>query len=440
MGRSGMPAGEMPADGGGWPLQAIWIRGGSPLRGTVEIQGAKNSALKLMAAALLTAEPCVLENVPDIRDVRMMIEILTGLGAEVTREGDQLRIVARELGEETPVEPVREMRAGIQVMGPVVARRGRIRIFQPGGCSLGPRPIDFHLQGLRAMGAQVAEEFGFIRVEAERLRGTDIYLDFPSVGATENLMMAAVLAEGVTVIHNAAREPEIEDAQRFLNQCGARVSGAGTGVIRVEGVEGLRGGRYRVMPDRIETATFLLAGAAAGGDLALRPAPVYCLEAVLSKMTEIGVHWERPDRETLRVWGAGAVEEGYRPARVRALPYPGFPTDVQPPMTALLAMARGTSMVSDEVHSARFGYVGELRRMGADIWTDGRTAVVRGVKRLTGAQVTAADLRGGAALIVAALAAEGESLIEGATHLYRGYARLEERLAGVGARIARVEV
>ncbi|MBE3577714.1 MAG: UDP-N-acetylglucosamine 1-carboxyvinyltransferase [Limnochordales bacterium] len=421
-------------------MEAIWIQGGNQLAGNIAIYGAKNSALKLMAAALLTDQPCRLDNVPDIRDVRLMVQILEGMGVQVRREGESLLIEAKELGTEVPPEPVREMRAGIQVMGPVVARKGRIRIFQPGGCSLGPRPIDFHLRGLEAMGARVREEHGFIVVEAERLRGTDIYLDFPSVGATENLMMAAVLAEGTTVIHNAAREPEIGDAEKFLNQCGARVSGAGTGVIRVEGVTSLQGTSYQVMPDRIEAATFLIAAAAAGADLTLRPAPVVHLEAVLAKLSQIGVDWESPDPMTLRVRSQGALAEGYRPVHVRALPYPGFPTDVQPQITALLTLARGTSIVTDEVHAARFGYAGELRRMGAQIWVEGRTAVIKGCSHLTGARVTAPDLRGGAALIVAALAAEGESLIEGVVHLDRGYARLEERLRQVGARICRLEV
>lgn len=421
-------------------MEAIWIQGGSRLEGSIPIHGAKNSALKLMAAALLTDQPCRLDNVPDIRDVRMMVQILEGLGAQVRREGDTLFIEARELGVEAPPEPVREMRAGIQVMGPVVARRGRIRIFQPGGCSLGPRPIDFHLRGLEAMGARVREEYGFIIVEAEHLQGTDIYLDFPSVGATENLMMAAVLAEGTTVIHNAAREPEIGDVERFLNQCGARVNGSGTGVIRVEGVPAVQGTSYQVMPDRIEAATFLVVAAAAGADLTLRPAPVVHLEAVLAKLSQIGVDWESPDPSTLRVRSRGAMREMYRPVHVRALPYPGFPTDVQPQITALLTLARGTSIVSDEVHSARFGYADELRRMGAQIWVDGRTAVIKGGSHLTGARVTAGDLRGGAALIVAALAAEGESLIEGVQHIDRGYAKLEERLQQAGAKIRRLEV
>lgn len=414
------------------------MEGGHPLRGTIQVGGAKNAALKLMAASLLTPEPCILQNVPDIRDVRTMERLLAGLGATVERLGDRLTIRAETLRSEAPEEPVREMRASIQVLGPMVARTGRLRIAQPGGCSLGPRPIDLHLQGLIAMGAQVEEEHGVLTVTAPKgLHGAEIHLDFPSVGATENLMMAAALARGRTVIANAAREPEIADSVAFLNQCGARARGVGTDVIEVEGVAELHGTTYQVMPDRIEAATYALMVAAAGGDLLIRPVRTEHLGAVLGKMTEMGVDWA-PAGDGLRVRGKGAVAEHYQAVHVRALPYPGFPTDVQPQIMAVLTMAHGTSVISEEVHASRFRQVGELRRMGAWIWTEGRTAVIRGPVRLTGARAEIPDLRAGAALLTAALAAEGNSWLEGVEHLDRGYAALEGRLTEIGAAVSRI--
>ncbi|MEW6045627.1 MAG: UDP-N-acetylglucosamine 1-carboxyvinyltransferase [Bacillota bacterium] len=410
--------------------------GGVPLEGTIPISGAKNAALKLMAAALLTQGRCVIRNVPRIVDVETMMGLLRGIGAEVgwTGFGEVGIEAAGPLSSEPPPGLVRTMRASVQLLGPLVARVGRVRIAQPGGCNIGERPLDLHLQGLQAMGAAVAQEGGFISVRARRLYGADIVLDFPSVGATENLMMAASLAVGRTVIHNAAREPEVVELQNFLTAMGASVEGAGGSTIRIDGVGQLHGAQWRLMPDRVETATWMVAAAITHGHLRLEGARVDHVAAVTARLRSAGVRIEEY-RNGLEV--AGPPD---RPAAVsiRTQPYPGFPTDVQPQWTALMATARATSVIREEIYSHRFQYVQELWRMGADITVDGRVAVVRGVPALSGAAVEAPDLRGGAALVLAALAAEGESRIGGVAHLNRGYDDLEAKLQRVGARIRRV--
>ena len=413
----------------------LLIRGGKRLSGEIVISGAKNAVLKLMAAALLTKEPCVIRNVPVIGDVFNMIEVLEGLGARCALDGDVLAVEAKELIPVAPEGPVREMRASVQVMGPLLARLGEVRIAQPGGCAIGDRPVDLHLAGLTAMGAEIEERHGFIHAKAGRLRGAEIHFDIPSVGATENIMMAAALAEGETVIRNAAREPEIIEVQNFINCLGGRVRGAGTDTIRITGVGGpLKGADYTVIPDRIEAGTMMVAVAAAGGDVVLRNVIVEHNELLVAKLAEAGV-LTYVDGEDVRVVSAAG---SLKPLQIRTQPYPGYPTDMQPQIMALLTQADGTSIVTETVYSSRFKHVDELRRMGADITVEGRVAVVRGPRALTGARVEASDLRAGAALVIAALAAEGDTVIEGVRHIDRGYENLAGKLRGVDADVSLV--
>lgn len=415
------------------------IRGGRRLEGTLRVGGAKNAALPILAACVLTDRECVVRGVPRLRDVGVMIGILRRLGAGVTleerRDGETLvRVRAQALAEpEIPEALVRRMRSSVFLMGPLLGRAGRVRLSHPGGCAIGPRPINFHLQGLAALGARIRERGGFIEAEAPVLTGASIHLDQPSVGATENIMMAAVRARGVTVISNAAREPEIVDLACFLNGMGARVSGAGTDVVRVEGVESLRGTDHRVIPDRIEAGTFLVAAAITGGDLTLENVLPEHLKSPIAKLREAGAVIEAaPGR--VRIQGPD------RPAAVdlKTLPYPGFPTDLQSQFMALLAVADGTSVITETIFENRFKVAGELRRMGAQVTVDGRVAVVKGVRALSGTVVEAMDdLRGGAALVLAGLAAEGVTEVEGVRHVERGYEGMDEKLRSVGARVWR---
>ncbi len=414
------------------------IVGRKPLNGVVKISGAKNAVLKLMAAALLSNNDCLIRNVPRIRDVETMIGVLNGLGAETVWEDEStIRIQIKDgLGYAAPDQYVREMRASVQVMGPLLARLGKVKLFQPGGCIIGQRPIDLHLKGFQALGAEVIEEHGYVYVRADKLKGAEIHLDFPSVGATENIMSAAILAEGTTVIRNAAKEPEIIEEQNFYNRLGARIRGAGTDTIRIEGVKQLnnRMTDYTVIPDRIEAGTFMIAAAITGGDVVLEDVIPEHVEALASKLREIGVTIEA-NGEKLRVVSDGRLKA----ADVTVLPYPGFPTDLQPQITALLAVANGTSVITENVFGSRFRYVDELIRMGAVIRVESRSAIVKGVKRLSGASVCAPDLRAGAALVIAGLAADGLTTIEGLQYLDRGYVALEKKLAALGADIQRVE-
>lgn len=414
------------------------IVGRKPLNGVVKISGAKNAVLKLMAAALLSNNDCLIRNVPRIRDVETMIGVLNGLGAETVWEDEStIRIQIKDgLGYAAPDQYVREMRASVQVMGPLLARLGKVKLFQPGGCIIGQRPIDLHLKGFQALGAEVIEEHGYVYVRADKLKGAEIHLDFPSVGATENIMSAAILAEGTTVIRNAAKEPEIIEEQNFYNRLGARIRGAGTDTIRIEGVKQLnnRMTDYTVIPDRIEAGTFMIAAAITGGDVVLEDVIPEHVEALASKLREIGVTIEA-NGEKLRVVSDGRLKA----ADVTVLPYPGFPTDLQPQITALLAIANGTSVITENVFGSRFRYVDELIRMGAVIRVESRSAIVKGVKRLSGASVCAPDLRAGAALVIAGLAADGLTTIEGLQYLDRGYVALEKKLAALGADIQRVE-
>lgn len=418
-------------------MDVLVIEGGKPLTGSVHISGAKNAVLKLMAASLLTSEECVIRNVPRIKDVGNMVDVLRGLGARV--EHDDTGVMRIQAGEslswEAPDDNAREMRASIQIMGPLLARLGRVRIAHPGGCAIGTRPVDLHITNLRKMGADLRDEFGYLSGACTRLTGQDIYLDIPSVGATENLMMAATLAKGTTVIRNVAREPEVVEAQNFLNRMGACVRGAGTDTIRVTGVSQLGGADHTVIPDRIEVGTYMVAAAMTRGELLLSPVIPDHLEMVVAKLRQAGVEIDARGDE-LRVRGPRSLQ----PLDIRTGPHPCFPTDMQPQFSAMLCLAEGTSIVVENVYSSRFKHVEELVRMGAEVTVDGRLAVVRGPCRLTGARISATDLRAGAALILAGLAAEGVTQLEQVHHVDRGYEDLEAKLRGVGAAIRRKSV
>lgn len=413
------------------------IRGGRPLQGTVRVGGAKNAALPLLAAALLAERPCVLHHVPWLRDVESMLRILRALGAEVEvgEPGPQGRTVAVRVPRlatcAVPPELMRRMRSSLFVLGPLLARCGRAVITYPGGCNIGSRPIDLHLRGLAMMGARIEEAGGLLSFEALRLRGAEIHLDVPSVGATENLVMAATLAEGTTVIRNAAKEPEVVDLQNFLNRLGARVRGAGTDAVVVEGVARLGAAEHEVIPDRIEAGTYLVAGAITGGDVTVADVVPEHLQALMAKLREAGFSVDRgPGWVRVRARGRP------RATNVKTLPYPGFPTDLQNPFLALMCLAEGTSVISESIWDNRFKVADELRRMGARIQVEGRVAVVHGVARLTGAEVEAHDdLRGAMSLVLAALAADGASTVAGAEYVYRGYQDPEAKLAALGADI-----
>lgn len=416
----------------------IIIEGGVPLQGTIRIKGAKNAALPILAATLLTDKEVALKEVPPLEDIKIMSLLLRQLGVEIhcdEQNNERYFVYAHRLHSFTaPPGPVRCMRASFLVAGPLLARLGRVRISRPGGCAIGTRPIDLHLKGLTAMGADFSLEDGFIMLEARRLRGEQIYLDYPSVGATENIMMAACLAEGTTVIENAAAEPEVVDLANFLNSLGARVFGAGTSVIRVEGVNALAGSSYTVIPDRIEAGTFMLAAAITGGSVLLQNVLPQHLKSLMAKLKETGMRVEMPEGDKV------LVEAPQRPQAVdiQTLPYPGFPTDLQPQTMAFLSIAQGASVITETVFEKRFRHVEELCRMGADIYVDGRIAVIKGREYLRGAVVKAPDLRAAAALVLAGLAARGTTKLYGLQHLDRGYASLEKRLRSLGARIWRV--
>ena len=415
-------------------VDQLLITGGRRLAGQIAVGGAKNSALKVMAASLLAEGQTGILNVPDIADTRTMAEVLGRLGAGVERRDGSLTIDASgPLGLETPYELVRRMRASILVLGPMLARTGRARVAMPGGCNIGRRKIDLHIRGLERMGAQFSYDHGYLVAEAaSRLQGAVVSLDFPSVGATENIMMAAVSAVGTTVIENAAREPELQDLADFLVAMGARIEGVGTPTIEIVGVDGFTPTVHPVIPDRIEAGTFALAACVTRGDVSLRGARADHLDLVLAKLEEAGA--------SISVEEAGVrVAMDRRPSAVDlvTLPYPGFPTDLQPPIMALLATAEGTSIITENVFESRFMFVDELNRMGADIRTEGHHAVVRGVDRLSSAPVRALDLRAGAALILAALGADGVTEIADIGHVDRGYEDIDSKLSALGAEVSR---
>ena len=419
-------------------MAKLEIAGGVRLEGEVEVSGAKNSILPIMAASLLGREPCCLLEVPRLADVSTMQEVLEFLGAKVSWVGRTLWLDPREVRpREVPPGLMRRLRASNLVMGAVLGRFREVRVAYPGGCAIGSRPMDLHLKGFMALGAEIKEDHGFIEARARQLRGADIHLDFPSVGATENIMMAAVLAEGTTVIRNAAKEPEIVDLQNFLNRLGARVKGAGSDVIRIQGVKSLGGAEYQVIPDRIEAGTHLVAAAITRGRVVVRNVIPEHLEALMAKLREAGVRIEVLDPPSaLLVEAAGRL----RGVDCKTLPYPGFPTDMQPQMMALLATAEGTSVITESIFESRFKHVDELRRMGAQIKVEGRVAVVHGVPRLSGAVVEATDLRAAAALVLAGLAAENTTVLEGVEHLDRGYERLDLKYRALGATIIREDL
>ncbi|HEY7673679.1 MAG TPA: UDP-N-acetylglucosamine 1-carboxyvinyltransferase [Burkholderiales bacterium] len=416
-------------------MDKLIIHGGVPLSGEIRVSGAKNSALPLMCAALLTREQLTLSNIPHLRDVTTMLRLLAQMGVEVSLD-DRLGLTLRAERPPEPLAPydlVKTMRASILVLGPLVARCGEARVSLPGGCAIGLRPVDLHIKGLQALGAEISVEQGYIAARAKRLKGARIVMDLVTVTGTENLMMAACLAQGTSVLENAAREPEVVDLANCLRAMGARISGAGTDVITIEGVAQLGGATHRIMPDRIETGTFLTAAAATRGRVTLHGADAGCLEAVLGKLREAGAELQTEN-------GAISLAMRGRPRSVdaRTAPYPGFPTDMQAQLMALDTTAEGTGVITETVFENRFMHALEMQRLGADIEISGNAAVVRGVGKLQGASVMATDLRASASLVIAGLIAEGETTIDRIYHLDRGYECIEEKLAQLGARIKRV--
>lgn len=422
-------------------MDKIYVRGGTPLRGSIQVSGSKNASLAIMAASLLVDGKTTLRNVPDIRDIHTMGELLREVGAEVrfSTDGDVEIDASTFNRSEAPEELSAKMRASFYVLGPMLARLGKARVAQPGGCQIGARPVDFHIKGMQALGANLKTEAGIVDGYADRLIGANVYLDFPSAGATTQIMCAASLAEGTTVIENAATEPEIADLGNFLCALGARVHGHGTSTVVVEGVSRLQADRdYSIIPDRMEAGTFACAAAITRGDVVLEHVIASHMQPVLVKLHDMGV--------SVTAQGADADKPGAlrvtahrrtRAVDILAMPHPGFPTDMQQPMVALLSVSEGNAMVTDRVFENRFKYVGELQRMGADIRVEGRTAFILGVEKLKGAPVQATDLRAGAAMIVAALAAEGVSVVSGVEHVDRGYGDLVEKLQSSGADITR---
>jgi UDP-N-acetylglucosamine 1-carboxyvinyltransferase len=416
-------------------MNAIYITGGKPLSGSVRVHGAKNSVLPILAASILSGDTSVIRNSPDLSDVDSSIRILRHLGCRAERGADEVTVDTARMGRfDIPDQLMREMRSSVFFLGPILSKMGEAVISYPGGCDIGPRPIDLHLSSLRQMGAEIREEGGFLYCKAKRFTGCDIHLPFPSVGATENIMLAAVCANGVTRVFNAAREPEITDLQAFLNAMGGRVNGAGSSCIFVEGVRELYGAEHSVIPDRIVTGTLLCAVSSAGGDITLTDTCAADAATVINILKESGCEIT-VSGTTLR-----AVQNGQsKPiGLVRTMPYPGFPTDAQALVMAVACRADGVTVFSEKVFQNRYQHVAELMRMGADIQVEGEVAVVRGVSKLTGAKVQSTDLRGGAALAVAALAAEGETELTGLEHIDRGYEKFEDMLSALGAHAKRV--
>jgi UDP-N-acetylglucosamine 1-carboxyvinyltransferase len=420
-------------------LDKIVIRGGKRLTGEVTVSGSKNAALPVLISSLLTSEPCTYRGVPHLADVRTTLRLLSGLGDRNDNQSwldgaDDLTLQANRIDKlEAAYELVKTMRASFLVLGPLVARFGQARVSTPGGCAIGARPINLHLKGLEALGATIEQSHGYVEAKATRLRGAKIYLDLPSVGATENLMMAATLAQGTTTVENAAKEPEIDDLATVLNEMGAKIQGAGTDIIQIEGVDVLHGTSHRIIPDRIEAGSFVIAAAITGGDVLVRGARADHLEAFLIKLKEGGVVY-LADQAGIRVQRNGNINS----IDVTTLPYPGFPTDLQAQMMALMAVANGVSIVTETIFENRFMHVQELDRMGAQIKLEGNRAVVRGVRELSGAPVMASDLRASVALVLAGLVANGTTEVSRVYHLDRGYEQIEKKLSQLGAEIERV--
>ena len=416
-------------------MDKLLIEGGSPLKGEVAISGAKNAALPILCAALLSKEPLHLTNLPDLNDVRTMLKLLAQMGVKVHRESaNSVTLDASTIDNPVaPYEMVKTMRAAILVLGPLVARVGDARVSLPGGCAIGARPVDQHIKGLQSMGAEVTVEHGYVHAKVPRLRGARLFTDMVTVTGTENLMMAACLADGETVIENAAREPEVVDLANCLVSMGAQVSGAGTDVIRIRGVAKLHGATHRVMPDRIETGTYLCAAAATGGQIRLTGTSSCYLDSVIDKLMDAGCEIT-PEREAIRLQAPRRLTA----VSLRTAPYPAFPTDMQAQFMAINCVANGTAVIRETIFENRYMHAVELARLGADIKIDGNTAVVRGVDRLEGATVMATDLRASASLVIAGLVAQGETLVDRIYHLDRGYEHLDEKLARLGARVRRV--
>lgn len=413
-------------------MEKFIVKGEVRLNGSIRVSGAKNAILPIMAATLLCSGVSVIHDIPCLRDIEIMQEILSLLGANITRENNTLMIDTRNIQEaEIPDYLMREMRASVFFMGALLGKFRKVRLSYPGGCAIGPRPIDLHIKALEKIGAKVKEKFGYIEANADCLTGGDINFDYPSVGATENAMMASVLAKGSTIIRNAAREPEICELQLFLNKMGAHIAGAGTDTIRIDGVKKLIPVEHTVMPDRIQAGTFLVAAAITKGDLVIENILSEHLFSVIDKLKDVGAQISM-GHNCLRI-RAGDL----RGVDLKTLPYPGFPTDLQAPLLSLLSISAGTSIITETIFENRFKHVNELIRMGAKIKVEGRTAIIRGVPKLTGAIVAATDLRAGGALVLAALAAEGISEIENVYHIDRGYERLEDKLQSLGAAISR---
>ncbi|MBM7557933.1 UDP-N-acetylglucosamine 1-carboxyvinyltransferase [Halanaerobacter jeridensis] len=407
------------------------VEGGIPLQGEVEISGAKNAVLPILAATILGQGQSVLEKVPDLRDVRVMKEVLEELGAKINETSEGLGVDTSSLNAcRIPPQLMHKMRATVFLMGPLLARFGKVELCQPGGCNIGSRPIDLHLKGLRALGVQFEEEEGCLTGTVEQLKGAEIHLDFPSVGATENIMMAATLAEGQTIINNVAKEPEIVDLQNFLNQLGANIRGAGTDMIKVTGVEQLHPVEYEIIPDRVEAGTFLVAGAITGGELTIKNVIPEHIEAIMVKLTEAG-HQIEVKNEEVKIKAAARSKN----INVKTLPYPGFPTDMQPQFMSLLALAQGQSIITETIFENRLNHACELQKMGAEIEVNNNQAIITGSKNISGAVLKAANLRAGAALLLASLAANGKSIIENIYHIERGYECLEEKLIKLGANL-----
>ncbi len=414
-------------------MDQLIISEGGALSGEVEVSGAKNAALPVLCASLLTAHPLTLDNVPDLRDVSTLLRLLRNMGVDTERTQHRVRLSAEGVHQTVaPYDLVKTMRASILVLGPLLARFGQARVSLPGGCAIGERPVDLHIKGLQAMGARIEIAHGDIVAEAKRLKGARIFMDTVTVTGTENLMMAATLADGVTVLENAAREPEVADLAHCLNAMGARIRGHGTDVITIEGVQALQGAQYRVMPDRIETGTFLVAAAATGGDVRLLGVQPGSMDAVLDKLTEANAQV---------TCSAGQIHLRMRGPNhgvsLRTAPYPAFPTDMQAQFMAMNAVAQGTTVITETIFENRFMHVQELRRLGANIEVEGNAAIIRGVNRLQGATVMATDLRASASLVIAGLIARGETIVDRIYHLDRGYEKIEQKLSQLGAHIRR---
>jgi UDP-N-acetylglucosamine 1-carboxyvinyltransferase len=420
-------------------VDKLVITGGHRLTGEVAISGAKNAALPILCAALLTREPLVLSNVPRLNDICTMLRLLEQMGVKTERDGDRVSLDASDLNNPVaPYELVKTMRASVLVLGPLLARCAEARVSLPGGCAIGARPVDQHIKGLTSMGAMISVDHGYVNAKASRLRGARIFTDMVTVTGTENLMMAACLADGETVIENAAREPEVVDLAQCLVSMGAQISGAGTDLIRIRGVERLHGAEHRVMPDRIETGTFLCAAAATGGEVRLNGTSAGYLDAVVDKLMDAGcdiVSEKTPSHEAIVI----RAPHRLKAVSIRTAPYPAFPTDMQAQFMAINAVADGTAIIRETIFENRFMHAVELQRLGADIKIDGNTAVVKGVDRLQGATVMATDLRASASLVIAGLVADGDTHVDRIYHLDRGYERIEDKLNALGAAIRRAK-